>query len=178
MGAADVGAPHQRDRIWILATDPNSQHDAMRRDSQDYEETLGGGEVHARGGISNSGKRHQEVSGEIENMAYTDCGMRGRRGTIGQSGRNANGGICSQEVEQTQYDVWCETFGCHPVRGEEEKQRYWWQVEPNVDRVVDGMAARVDRLKGIGNGQVPLCAATAWRILNDHRRRAKALGQG
>jgi hypothetical protein len=29
------------------------------------------------------------------------------------------------------------------------------------------MADRVDRLKAIGNGQVPLCAATAWRILND-----------
>jgi hypothetical protein len=29
------------------------------------------------------------------------------------------------------------------------------------------MADRVDRLKAIGNGQVPLCAATAWRILNE-----------
>jgi hypothetical protein len=28
------------------------------------------------------------------------------------------------------------------------------------------VAARVDRLKAIGNGQVPLCAATAFRILN------------
>jgi hypothetical protein len=28
------------------------------------------------------------------------------------------------------------------------------------------LASRVDRLKAIGNGQVPLCAATAWRILN------------
>ena len=43
----------------------------------------------------------------------------------------------------------------------------WWQTEPNVDRVVDGLASRVDRLKAIGNGQVPLCAATVWRILND-----------
>jgi hypothetical protein len=25
----------------------------------------------------------------------------------------------------------------------------------------------VDRLKAIGNGQVPLCAATAWRILSE-----------
>jgi DNA (cytosine-5)-methyltransferase 1 len=41
----------------------------------------------------------------------------------------------------------------------------WWETEPNVDRVVDGLASRVDRLKAIGNGQVPLCAATAWRIL-------------
>jgi hypothetical protein len=27
------------------------------------------------------------------------------------------------------------------------------------------VANRVDRLKAIGNGQVPLCAATAWRML-------------
>jgi DNA (cytosine-5)-methyltransferase 1 len=27
------------------------------------------------------------------------------------------------------------------------------------------MAHRVDRLKAIGNGQVPLVAATAWKIL-------------
>jgi hypothetical protein len=25
----------------------------------------------------------------------------------------------------------------------------------------------VDRIKAIGNGQVPLCAATAWRLLNE-----------
>jgi len=31
--------------------------------------------------------------------------------------------------------------------------------------VVNGMASRVDRIKALGNGQVPLCAATAWRIL-------------
>jgi hypothetical protein len=29
----------------------------------------------------------------------------------------------------------------------------------------------VDRLIGCGNGQVPLCAATAWRILNEFTRR-------
>jgi hypothetical protein len=27
------------------------------------------------------------------------------------------------------------------------------------------VATRVDRLKAIGNGQVPLCAATAWAAL-------------
>jgi hypothetical protein len=27
------------------------------------------------------------------------------------------------------------------------------------------MANRMERLKAIGNGQVPLCAATAWRML-------------
>jgi DNA (cytosine-5)-methyltransferase 1 len=30
----------------------------------------------------------------------------------------------------------------------------------------DGVEARMDRLKALGNGQVPLCAATAWQILS------------
>ena len=41
----------------------------------------------------------------------------------------------------------------------------WWSTEPNVLRVANGIPARVDRLKAIGNGQVPLCAATAWELL-------------
>ncbi len=36
---------------------------------------------------------------------------------------------------------------------------------PGLVRVVNGVADRVDRLKAIGNGQVPAVAATAWRIL-------------
>jgi DNA (cytosine-5)-methyltransferase 1 len=42
-----------------------------------------------------------------------------------------------------------------------------WQDYPESLRMADGMAYRMDRLKAIGNGQVPLCAATAWRILNE-----------
>jgi DNA (cytosine-5)-methyltransferase 1 len=50
-------------------------------------------------------------------------------------------------------------------RGSTNGSRKWWSAEPNVGRVAHGVAARVDRLKAIGNGQVPLCAATAWRLL-------------
>ena len=38
----------------------------------------------------------------------------------------------------------------------------WEDATPRVDH---GVAARVDRLKAIGNGQVPQCAAEAWRRL-------------
>ena len=43
----------------------------------------------------------------------------------------------------------------------------WWESEPDVGRVANGVASRVDRLRCLGNGQVPAVAALAWRVLND-----------
>jgi len=41
----------------------------------------------------------------------------------------------------------------------------WWKTESDVDRVADGVASRTHRLKALGNGQVPLQCATAFKIL-------------
>lgn len=41
----------------------------------------------------------------------------------------------------------------------------WWRAAPDVSRVADGVAHRMDRHKGAGNGQVPRVAAAAWSIL-------------
>lgn len=41
----------------------------------------------------------------------------------------------------------------------------WWEIEPRVRRVVDGMADRVDRLRACGNGVVPQQAEAAFRYL-------------
>ena len=41
----------------------------------------------------------------------------------------------------------------------------WWEVEPGLGRVANGVPHRIHRLKGYGNAQVPLQAAVAWRLL-------------
>jgi DNA (cytosine-5)-methyltransferase 1 len=41
----------------------------------------------------------------------------------------------------------------------------WWDDCPGVLGVDDGLAYRLERLRAIGNGQVPQCAAEAWRRL-------------
>lgn len=41
-----------------------------------------------------------------------------------------------------------------------------WPTEPGVGRVANGVACRVDRLKALGNGQVPRVAAAAWELMD------------
>jgi DNA (cytosine-5)-methyltransferase 1 len=41
----------------------------------------------------------------------------------------------------------------------------WWAAEPDVVRVVHGLPHRVDRIRALGNAQIPAVAALAWEIL-------------
>ena len=43
-----------------------------------------------------------------------------------------------------------------------------WPSESGLVRVADGMADRVDRIRALGNGQVPAVAATAWKLLTEN----------
>jgi DNA (cytosine-5)-methyltransferase 1 len=53
---------------------------------------------------------------------------------------------------------------------EERRQKLdrivWWKTEPNISRMDDGMASRMDRIKAIGNGQVPAVVRAAWELLS------------
>jgi len=144
LGAADVGANHQRDRIWIVAR--NMANASMSNDSP-CSDTTG----HRK---RTSGKFGGSSSSQGE-MAYPDSKrlQRGKRirdiqKEDGKWITSAHGAIAKCSAE----------FGT---------KADWWQFEPDVGRVANGVAARVHRLKAVGNGQVPLCAATAWKILGD-----------
>ena len=42
----------------------------------------------------------------------------------------------------------------------------WWDTEPELDRVAHGISHRVDRIRTIGNGQVPAVVRAAWILLS------------
>jgi hypothetical protein len=48
--------------------------------------------------------------------------------------------------------------------------RIFRRKRETVGRVAVDVKHRIDRLKALGNGQVPRVAATAWEILNHIRR--------
>jgi DNA (cytosine-5)-methyltransferase 1 len=159
LGAANVGANHQRDRIWIVAKWrgqlSHSQHNRIRRWEQQQESIK-----KENGNLANSnsiwGRRRYE---------YKQSKRDTSRESIGFSSEIINEQIpnsSSEDVER-QRSISIGTQSKFRNIGNAS----WWQSEPNVGRVADGVVARVDRLKAIGNGQVPLCAATAWRILSE-----------
>jgi DNA (cytosine-5)-methyltransferase 1 len=53
------------------------------------------------------------------------------------------------------------------VRESKGREQTLWDAEPNVGRVVDGCANRVDRIRLLGNGVVPQTSAKAWQVLNE-----------
>jgi len=166
MGAADVGANHQRDRMWIVATNVvDSKSGGDRRNSRELQET---DEQQAK-------ERQEKRIWQFDNAGQMGKSKRsGLERQRSHSGKqeipkfgNA-GSLADTENEGNVWRQWVMGFAEqeHDSRRSQTNEcREWWQVEPNVGRVADGVAARVDRLKAIGNGQVPLCAAEAWKLL-------------
>jgi DNA (cytosine-5)-methyltransferase 1 len=56
-----------------------------------------------------------------------------------------------------------------PGREECEQQTWgsnsWWSAEPDVDRMVHGLPFRMDRIRALGNAQIPAVAKLAWERL-------------
>jgi DNA (cytosine-5)-methyltransferase 1 len=146
LGAADVGANHQRDRIWIVGKKMgNSNNDGHTTSKIRNSITQG----------SNPSKTGQKQACEFERSSEQNAEM-------------------AHSSSQRLQRYWYERINDQSQRQQAKSGHSivdwcgdWWKAEPIVGRVADGVAHRVDRLKAIGNGQVPLCAATAWRILSE-----------
>ena len=82
-------------------------------------------------------------------------------------GHAVQGGCAPKGVqpEQGLQRGWAETSSGSGLRKIDPSLRYGWKAEPAMGRVVDGLADGMDRIAALGNGQVPIVAATAWRIL-------------
>lgn len=133
--ACAVGAPHRRDRVFIVA-----YHSQPRS---------GGLSVQRRG----SQKADADLDGSCENVAHS-AGKQDWR--VQQSEFQADTGTGGQvDVPDTE-SAKCPWSGAEAWgwRGELRCDG-WWSVEPDVGRVAHGVPDRVDRLTELGNAVVP-----------------------
>lgn len=140
ISAADCGAPHLRERIWILA----NAKGAGRRAERGIQGQEQAGCISSEG--SHPGPCH---TGSMESSMANATGERqqGQREYVHSSDSQAH----REREAGNAFDV---------------RQFREWPTEPGVGRVVDGMANRSNRLKAIGNGQVSRVAAAAFSILS------------
>jgi len=174
VGAWNAGAPHKRDRIWILAHAellarsepvPARCEEGVDRGSAG-ERGQGASPVAGCGGVlaDASGKR----CGEAGELRRDESAQRACRGGetladangIGSAARVA-GSDDGQEGNSGKPDDDC-AEGRRPRAGQAVD---WWKTEPSVGRVAHGVADFVDRIRAIGNGQVAAVVPLAWALL-------------
>ncbi len=169
MGADDVGAPHRRKRLWLLGVDRNANSSSERQIRELSVRT-----APDSGGIRRTGALPNTDSDRCKAL-YAQAGVAAEaiceapagepcRANFHVSNAKNEGSVRRNGKPRTDEQTPRGRSDLR-VREKEDDSREWWSAEPDVGRVADGVAARVNRLKAIGNGQVPLVAATAFREL-------------
>jgi len=172
--ACGVGAPHRRDRLWIVGYTEDNGCDR-------------GSEGVGREGTESQQDESQleiwsQLSGPSTDVAdTTSVGVQGLR----PSGEQESHTYAGQEVSVRSSEDVADTVSQRAQGGATRRQdaeNAWqssrgtpewnWDAEPNVGRVANGVPKRVDRLKGLGNAIVPQIAEQIGiAILNFERQR-------
>jgi DNA (cytosine-5)-methyltransferase 1 len=147
LGAWHVGAPHRRNRMWIVAAHPDR---CRERELPEHAEMAGaqGAECDA---TDANGLRSGLTARQPSNVE--------RRGTgsICRHAANTDGAAVRQQPGRS--------GGQSGPEAREPGDTGWWSVH-RFAGVDDGLADRVERVRATGNGQVPAVAALAWRVLS------------
>ncbi len=184
--ASDVGAPHRRERIWIVAYPSGISSESRRRvGDMGSAEAEGIGEASQRERIWNAA---DDCGSDVPDTAHAEVRtgheeIRARTGTaipIGpgnirpslayaqQSRLERYSGDGAQRAERPQpqrpisaprvFHTTDDSENSDGIRrGDSAGQ---WRAEPDVGRVAHGISSRVDRLRGLGNAVVP--QITEW----------------
>lgn len=169
VSAHDVGAPHLRRRIWIVATD--SERDGLRLEQQrpacgrldippcGQAVALDDGapqrvaDAHGRRCESEWIAQHDDKQGPRGDKFDGCCSGRWGPRTMADADDT---GRPQQRIGQP-----------NPAQRATAERSGWWCVEPAVGRVANGLADRVGQLRALGNGQVPSVARLAWSLLSE-----------
>jgi DNA (cytosine-5)-methyltransferase 1 len=135
--ASSVGAPHQRDRIWILAYPNNSR---------------------SRTPECNFDSDREKIEQERNNKSF--IGISGCGEDISNSNEFGTqiqiaGEYSSEQVLRGSSETWRARVG------------EFWSIEPSVGRVANGVSNRSHRIKQLGNAVVPQIPQLIGECINE-----------
>lgn len=149
LSAAEVGANHIRNRWWLLA---HANKERGRQEPQRVE----GCEHSAKSWNDGQAEHVADSKGNGLQGSERAGQERARRGVSNRSGADV-GNAGRQRLPRSVPKPWPVQAGANGSS--------WWDSEPDVGRVVNGLSMRVDRIKSLGNSVVPQCAKEAFKRL-------------
>ena len=164
--ASAVGAPHRRDRVWIVAN--------ARREHGDW-----------RPSVSTLPDRQTAQRDEAVNHSERCSAL-----VANAEGISCRAGLCEDDPQQNGHQPCnsCGDVSNANSAGRQQQRRPesapaeqpaaecsgWWESEPDVGRVAHGVPSRVDRLRCLGNAVVPQVVEVIGRAILEAEARMTA----
>lgn len=183
ISAASVGANHRRDRIVIVAY-PQSQFGNVgesRRDTNAFNERgdIQGETGTGRSAVANTDHsryagRNEKTEPEPNGLGFNEARERTATpndGRVPEQSENVaypQGGYGRVQEPYGLREVFRQASELGELSRHLGTLGYWWETEPDVGRVANGVPDRVDRLKGLGNAVVPQVAELVGRLVVEH----------
>ena len=174
--AAGVGAPHKRERVWIVGYSKHNGSLTSKIRGRNKETNAGSQE-----------RQNQTIESQRTSRSSNDEIVENSRRTLRQGAKlNKENADESGQEDANKFERSSGTSKHHVadskrvhVQGqqsrsgqEQSRRESWWEFEPNVGRVANGVPGRVHRLKGLGNSIVPQIAEeigkAIWKTLNQN----------
>lgn len=172
LSASAVGAPHRRERIFIIAY-PNSNGQCSQGHEQTSEQDNLSEERKAEIGSERAEWKHEvsELSSDVSNTNISRLERQHKsKHPSWKSKETFRCGSDDKNVENTNSNGDGERAWEDDLRGSKieesssdiikrsSRYRGQWAVEPNVGRVAHGVSNRIHRIRCLGNAVVPQCA--------------------
>jgi len=178
VSAEQAGAPHRRDRWWCLALRADADRGRLERFAERH-----GVAFRERGAAQRGGHAHRlrddvpdaHCDGvRTQQVGEQGCGCEGVAPADGEVGQLAN----AHRTGRQELDASGLSGVPRQCARRAPARRAHWETESRIRRVADGVPHRVDRLRALGNGQVPAQLVLAWRHLWAEARAWGLLEQG
>jgi len=149
--AAAVGAPHLRDRVFVIATCQNMAHANENSQSR----------LAIHGGKTENRSEQRRTMADTDN--WRSCDPLRTRWNAPWNGRANVANTDSTGRKKQHASTITERPRLNTRRTAEKRPR--WTVEPTVGRVAHGIPRRMDRLRALGNAVVPQVAEHIGNII-------------
>jgi DNA (cytosine-5)-methyltransferase 1 len=165
LSAAAFGAPHIRERVFVIACNNGNAHskcETEERTSSEQQQTSNTSRNRRKPSskkVADSTSKRRREAGEFR------CDQSQERIASGSEAISNTEGIGLEGIRTARQQITFTRLSKAEFERCRNGAREFWAIEPDVGRVANGIPKRVDRLRCLGNAIVPQVAEYVGRMI-------------